>query len=382
MLAAGLVSATRAHSQRGCCATVSRPTARPRSRTSCRPPTTPPRTSSSPACASSGRTTRSSVRRGRPTPGARDRIWFVDPVDGTYNFLSGLPAWCAAIALAPSADGPPLLGAIHQPTTDELWLGGVDAPASCKRCRTDAAGRPPIGRGVDRDLRAPDDVARRRPARAADAGDAGRRHGPDAGLGLDRARRDRRRAARCLVAGRLAAVGLAARRGRRPRGGRRGRGRPRPADTGGTWPATGARSTSWPPSSRPDRPATTRYSPARARGRGQDGRDLPITPGQPRGHHRTQTIASHAPPRAPRIRGRARQRLAGRDPLAPRERPGRAGVGRARSGDRDGLRSLDARRPDPPYPHRARPPPRAHVAGIARRRRPGRLPRPSGRPAA
>ncbi len=28
------------------------------------------------------------------------RTWFVDPVDGTYNFLSGLPVWCSAIALA------------------------------------------------------------------------------------------------------------------------------------------------------------------------------------------------------------------------------------------------------------------------------------------
>ncbi|MFN2563373.1 MAG: inositol monophosphatase, partial [Jatrophihabitans sp.] len=27
------------------------------------------------------------------------RTWYVDPVDGTYNFLSGLPTWCAAIAL-------------------------------------------------------------------------------------------------------------------------------------------------------------------------------------------------------------------------------------------------------------------------------------------
>lgn len=56
------------------------------------------------------------------------RTWFVDPVDGTYNFLSGLPTWCAAIALT-DADGP-VLGAVYQPTTDELWLGGRDAPTT------------------------------------------------------------------------------------------------------------------------------------------------------------------------------------------------------------------------------------------------------------
>jgi myo-inositol-1(or 4)-monophosphatase len=59
---------------------------------------------------------------GANSPG--QRTWFVDPVDGTYNFLSGLSLWCSAIALA-DANGP-VLGAIYQPATDELWLGGRD----------------------------------------------------------------------------------------------------------------------------------------------------------------------------------------------------------------------------------------------------------------
>ncbi|MGI8677418.1 MAG: inositol monophosphatase family protein [Jatrophihabitans sp.] len=46
------------------------------------------------------------------------RTWYVDPVDGTYNFLSGLPTWCAALALDET------VGAVYQPATDELWLGG------------------------------------------------------------------------------------------------------------------------------------------------------------------------------------------------------------------------------------------------------------------
>jgi myo-inositol-1(or 4)-monophosphatase len=56
------------------------------------------------------------------------RTWYIDPVDGTYNFLQGLPYWCAAIALA-DADGP-VLGAVYHPFTDELWLGGRDHPTS------------------------------------------------------------------------------------------------------------------------------------------------------------------------------------------------------------------------------------------------------------
>jgi fructose-1,6-bisphosphatase/inositol monophosphatase family enzyme len=64
-----------------------------------------------------------------------ERTWFIDPVDGTYNFLSGLPYWCTALALAErSPDGrewTPLLGAVYQPVADELWLGGIGHPTSC-----------------------------------------------------------------------------------------------------------------------------------------------------------------------------------------------------------------------------------------------------------
>ncbi|HEV7192744.1 MAG TPA: inositol monophosphatase [Jatrophihabitantaceae bacterium] len=63
------------------------------------------------------------------TNAPRERTWFVDPVDGTYNFLSGLPLWCAAIALS-DAEGA-VLGAVYQPATDELWLGGRDDPTTC-----------------------------------------------------------------------------------------------------------------------------------------------------------------------------------------------------------------------------------------------------------
>ncbi len=63
---------------------------------------------------------------GTDRPGAR--TWFVDPVDGTYNFLSGLPTWCSALALT-DADGP-VLGAVYDPGSDELWLGGRGRPTT------------------------------------------------------------------------------------------------------------------------------------------------------------------------------------------------------------------------------------------------------------
>jgi myo-inositol-1(or 4)-monophosphatase len=50
------------------------------------------------------------------------RTWYIDPVDGTYNFLSGIPYWCSAVGLV-DTDGP-LLGAVYYPAVDQLWLGG------------------------------------------------------------------------------------------------------------------------------------------------------------------------------------------------------------------------------------------------------------------
>jgi fructose-1,6-bisphosphatase/inositol monophosphatase family enzyme len=69
---------------------------------------------------------------GANQPGAGDRTWYIDPVDGTYNFLSGLPYWCSALALAPARPGAePVLGAVYHPFADELWLGGADQPTTC-----------------------------------------------------------------------------------------------------------------------------------------------------------------------------------------------------------------------------------------------------------
>lgn len=56
------------------------------------------------------------------------RTWYIDPVDGTYNFLSGIPYWCSAVGLV-DADGP-LAGAVYYPAQDELWVGGRDRPTT------------------------------------------------------------------------------------------------------------------------------------------------------------------------------------------------------------------------------------------------------------
>ena len=52
--------------------------------------------------------------------GAR-RVWVVDPLDGTREFVAGLPEWCVSIALV--EDGQPVIGGICNPATRETILG-------------------------------------------------------------------------------------------------------------------------------------------------------------------------------------------------------------------------------------------------------------------
>ncbi|MBE7323427.1 inositol monophosphatase [Nocardioides sp. Y6] len=60
--------------------------------------------------------------------GTSGRTWFVDPVDGTYNFVHGLPWWCSALALQEADEV--LLGAVHHTEGDDTWVGGRDLPTT------------------------------------------------------------------------------------------------------------------------------------------------------------------------------------------------------------------------------------------------------------
>ena len=52
--------------------------------------------------------------------GQGDLVWYVDPIDGTSNFASGLPWFCVSIA-ACDADGAPVAAAIFDPIRDEMF---------------------------------------------------------------------------------------------------------------------------------------------------------------------------------------------------------------------------------------------------------------------
>ena len=55
--------------------------------------------------------------------------WVVDPIDGTVNFLYGLPWY--AVSLAATRDGVSLAGAVAEPPTGRLWSAARGAGATC-----------------------------------------------------------------------------------------------------------------------------------------------------------------------------------------------------------------------------------------------------------
>jgi len=51
------------------------------------------------------------------------RVWVVDPLDGTKEFIAGVPEWCVSIALV--EDGQPVAGGIYNPVAGDRVLGAV-----------------------------------------------------------------------------------------------------------------------------------------------------------------------------------------------------------------------------------------------------------------
>lgn len=45
--------------------------------------------------------------------------WVIDPIDGTHNFLTGVPFWCVSLALV--VDGDAVMGLIYHPAAEELF---------------------------------------------------------------------------------------------------------------------------------------------------------------------------------------------------------------------------------------------------------------------
>lgn len=73
-----------------------------------------------------------------------ERVWVVDPIDGTREFIQGIPEWCISIGLLDG--GVPVAGGILNPATDELVLGSLEGGVTLNGERTTVT-EPKLGNG-------------------------------------------------------------------------------------------------------------------------------------------------------------------------------------------------------------------------------------------
>ena len=110
---------------------------------------------------------------GEDHAGSSGRSWVVDPIDGTVNFLFGIPQWCVSIALEVDAGGPGSghrganasalatpVGVVYDAMRDECWSGRAGEGPTCNGEPVQATERTELaeamvatGFGYDADIR-------------------------------------------------------------------------------------------------------------------------------------------------------------------------------------------------------------------------------------
>lgn len=69
--------------------------------------------------------------------GSSGYTWVIDPIDGTVNYLYGIPGWCISIAIKDEFGG--LIGVVHAPSIQMTWKAIRGAGAFCNnapiRCK-------------------------------------------------------------------------------------------------------------------------------------------------------------------------------------------------------------------------------------------------------
>lgn len=65
------------------------------------------------------------------TTGHGPRRWVIDPIDGTHNFVRGVPVWATLIGLVDN--GSPVLGLVAAPALQRRWWAALGSGAWCGR---------------------------------------------------------------------------------------------------------------------------------------------------------------------------------------------------------------------------------------------------------
>lgn len=72
--------------------------------------------------------------------------WIIDPLDGTINFLNGIPVWCISIAC--EKDGEIIAGLIYNPVNDEVFSAEKGKGAFMRNKRLRVSGAKQLGLAV------------------------------------------------------------------------------------------------------------------------------------------------------------------------------------------------------------------------------------------
>ena len=93
---------------------------------------------------------------GGSVAGSSSVLWVVDPIDGTVNYLYGLPEY--AVSIAAQVDGATVVGVVHHPTSGQTWTairgrGAVLDGRSIRESGCDRLDRALIATGFGYDAR-------------------------------------------------------------------------------------------------------------------------------------------------------------------------------------------------------------------------------------
>jgi myo-inositol-1(or 4)-monophosphatase len=83
---------------------------------------------------------------GADEAGSSGLRWIVDPLDGTVNFLFGIPQWAVSVACEDSAGV--VAGVVYDPPRDELWAAERDGPALLDGTPLRASGQTDLGQAL------------------------------------------------------------------------------------------------------------------------------------------------------------------------------------------------------------------------------------------
>jgi myo-inositol-1(or 4)-monophosphatase len=72
--------------------------------------------------------------------------WLVDPLDGTVNYLYGLPGW--AVSIAAMVDGVAVAGAVHVPSSRETYTAHRGGGATCNGLPLTCGPGPELGQAL------------------------------------------------------------------------------------------------------------------------------------------------------------------------------------------------------------------------------------------